>query len=376
MSRILFTSTQGAVPWAGSEVLWYQAASLLKQQGHEVAAMLPLPMRVPATRQRLAAEAIQVIEQVSDRMRFMADRISRRFRPTEAAGTSAMLHHARRWKADIVVISQASCWGAYTEMLGLAKAGIPYVCISQLNTPFNWPGDLVFEAVGEAFAKAKAAVFVSRGNLDLFQNQVSRKLDNAHVIYNPPSFDVSQPCGPPPDDVFRLLNVARIDPGHKGQDLLLGVLALPKWRERDVKVAIAGGGNRRWIEQLIASKGLSRIELLGHVSDLRHEWERASFGIFPSRYEGMPLAMIEGMALGRAVIATDVAGHAEWIEDGTNGFLAAGTSVSCLDSAMERAWVERSATMGFGVAARMTYNRMMPREPSEELADMILRTVS
>ena len=59
MLRILFTSTQGAVPWAGSEVLWYQTASLLKRQGHEVAAMLPLPMRVPATRQRLAEEGIQ-----------------------------------------------------------------------------------------------------------------------------------------------------------------------------------------------------------------------------------------------------------------------------------------------------------------------------
>jgi glycosyltransferase involved in cell wall biosynthesis len=376
MARVLFTSTLGTCIWAGSEVLWFQAASLLAAHGHEVAAVLPGQMRGPQNIKRFAEASITVLSAPLDRFRFLGTRFARRLSPERATPGAPIVRQARRWKADLVVLSQASCWGAYSEMLALAEAGIPYVCISQLNTPFSWPGDGLFEAVGEAFARAKAAVFVSQGNLDLFQNQVARILDNAHVIYNPPSFDVSVPCGPPPEEVFRLLNVARIDPGHKGHDLLLDVLALPKWRERDVNLAIAGGGNRRWIEELIASKRLTHIELLGHVSDLRHAWEQATFGIFPSRYEGMPLAMIEGMALGRAVIATDVAGHGEWIDDGSNGFLAAGTSVPCLDSAMERAWVDRYAATALGATARETYNRLMPREPSEELTDRILSVVS
>jgi glycosyltransferase involved in cell wall biosynthesis len=287
------------------------------------------------------------------------------------SNVSPCVKQARKWKADLVVLSQASCWGAYSEMLALADAGIPYVCISQLNTPFSWPGDGLFGAVGAAFSKARAAVFVSQGNLDLFQSQAAVELGNAHVIYNPPSFDVSEPCGPPPVGPFRLLNVARIDPGHKGQDLLIDVLNLPKWREREVQLSVAGGGNRKWLEQLVKSKGLGNVTLLGHVGDLRSVWQGATFGVFPSRYEGMPLAMIEGMALGRAIVATDVAGHGEWIEHGINGFLAAGCTASCLDAALELAWQQRGDAAKLGEAARQTFERIMHRDPGAELAGLV-----
>jgi glycosyltransferase involved in cell wall biosynthesis len=371
MSRILFTSTLGGSAWAGSEVLWFQAASLLAAEGHQVAAVLPLQMRCPQNSERLSKVGIQLLAAQLDQFRFLGVRLGRRIRPARPTPQAPIVRQARQWNADVVVLSQASCWGAYSEMLALAEAGIPYVCISQLNSPFSWPGDGLFEAVGEAFSKAKAAVFVSQGNLDLFENQVARKLDNAHVIYNPPSFDVSDPCGPPPNDVFRLLNVARIDPGHKGQDLLLDVLALPKWRQRDVQLEIAGGGNRKWLEQLIACKGLSNVNLLGHVNDLKAVWEKTTFGIFPSRYEGIPLALVEGMALGRAIIATDVAGHAEWIEHGVNGFLASGPSLRGIDSALQSAWQRKFEASQLGNAACLTYFGKTTSKSEIRLAELI-----
>jgi glycosyltransferase involved in cell wall biosynthesis len=301
-------------------------------------------------------------------------RLARRRRPAAPTAFAPVVRHARRWKADAVVLSQGSCWGAYSEMLALAEAGIPYLGISQLNTPFSWPNDGLFEALGEAFAGAEAAVFVSRGNLVLFENQVARKLENSHVIYNPPSFDVSTPCGPPPAEGFRLLNVARIDANHKGQDLLCDVLAMPKWRERRVELEIAGAGNRRWLESLLASKGLTNVKLLGHVDDLRGAWERATFGILSSRYEGMPLALIEGMALGRAVVATDVAGHGEWIEHGRNGFLAAGCSPAALDAALEEAWASRGGAGELGSDARRRSAEMLADAPADRLADLVRET--
>jgi glycosyltransferase involved in cell wall biosynthesis len=376
MSRILFTSTQGSSAWAGSEVLWFQSAAFLASQGYEVAAVLPPQMHATEALRRLSSAGIAVLTSPLDRLRFLGTRLGRRRKPQQATTGAPIIHWARRWKADAVVLSQASCWGAYTEMLALAEAGIPYVCISQLNTPFSWLGDRLFEAVGGAFQKSRAAVFVSQGNLDLFQNQAAIKLENARVIYNPPSFDVSESCGPPPSDTFRLLNVARIDPGHKGQDLLLDVLALPKWRERDVELEIAGGGNRKWLERLVDVKGLRNVNLLGHVTDLKGAWERATYGIFPSRYEGMPLALIEGMALGRAVIATDVAGHAEWIDHGQCGFLAAGTTARSLDAAMEEAWMMRDKAGTLGRAACVAYKRLMPSEPHTVLTSLILGGIS
>ena len=336
-----------------------------------MAAVLPQQMRVPENHARFAVAGIALLSGPTDRVRYFVSRVSRRFRPTMGSNVSPCVKQARKWKADLVVLSQASCWGAYSEMLALAEAGIPYVCISQLNTPFSWPGDGLFGAVGAAFSKARAAVFVSQGNLDLFQSQAAVKLENAHVIYNPPSFDVSEPCGPPPVGPFRLLNVARIDPGHKGQDLLIDVLNLPKWREREVQLSVAGGGNRKWLEQLVKSKGLGNVTLLGHVGDLRSVWQEATFGVFPSRYEGMPLAMIEGMALGRAIVATDVAGHGEWIEHGRNGFLAAGCTSSSLDAALELAWRRKVDAARLGASARQTFERIMHQDPAAELARLV-----
>ena len=333
--------------------------------------MLPPSMGLSINTKRLADAGIQTLSTPLDRVRFLATRVSRRWRPSESTPAAPVVKIAVKWRADMVVLSQASCWGAYSEMLALAEAEIPYVCISQLNTPFSWPGDGLFGAVGAAFSKARAAVFVSQGNLDLFQSQAAVKLENAHVIYNPPSFDVSDPCGPPPVGPFRLLNVARIDPGHKGQDLLIDVLNLPKWREREVQLSVAGGGNRKWLEQLVKSKGLGNVTLLGHVGDLRSVWQEASFGVFPSRYEGMPLAMIEGMALGRAIVATDVAGHGEWIEHGRNGFLAAGCTSSSLDAALEMAWRQRGDAARLGEAARHTFERIMYQDPGAELAGLV-----
>lgn len=371
MARLLFHSTLGTSAWAGSEVLWFRTASCLAAAGHEVAAVLPQAMRGAENSKRLAEAGVESLASPSDRVRSLSTRVSRRWRPAHSTPAAPVVRQALKWRADMVVFSQASCWGAYTEMLALAETGIPYVCISQLNTPFSWPGDGLFGAVGDAFSKARAAVFVSQGNLDLFQSQAAVKLENAHVIYNPPSFDVSEPCGPPPEGEFHLLNVARIDPGHKGQDLLIDVLSLPKWRERDVRLSIAGGGNRRWLEQLLNIKGLVNVSLLGHVGDLRSVWQKATFGVFPSRYEGMPLAMIEGMALGRAIVATDVAGHGEWIEHGRNGFLAAGCTSSSLDAALEMAWQQRGDAARLGEAARQTFGRIMHQDPGAELAALV-----
>lgn len=371
MARILFSTTLGSSAWAGSEVLWFRTACCLVAAGHQVAAVSPHSMRGPENAKRFAKAGVLALSSPFDRVRFLSTRIARRWRPAHSTPVAPAVRQALKWRADIVVFSQASCWGAYSEMLALADAGIPYVCISQLNTPFSWPGDGLFGAVGDAFSKARAAVFVSQGNLDLFQSQAAVKLENAHVIYNPPSFDVSEPCGSPPEGTFRLLNVARIDPGHKGQDLLIDVLALPKWRERDVRLSIAGGGNRKWLEQLVKIKGMGNVTLLGHVGDLRSLWQEAAFGVFPSRYEGMPLAMIEGMALGRAIVATDVAGHGEWIEHGRNGFLAAGCTSSSLDAALEMAWMQREEAGRLGEAARQTFERIMHQDPGAELAGLV-----
>lgn len=369
--RILFTTTLGSAEWAGSEVLWHQGAEKLIEKGHHVGCVMPKQMHTQKNWKRLNDSNIELVQRWGDQFQVGITRVCRRLRPKQATGISPIVQHARKWKADFVVFSQASCWGSYTDMLALAEYGIKFGTISQLNTPFSWLRDGLHKVVASAFSKAEFCVFVSEGNKSLFENQIAGTLENARVICNPLSFDSRELGASPKDGSFRLLNVARIDPGHKGQDIILDVLAMPKWKARNVSLEIAGGGAVDWLEDLIKVKALNNVKILGHVDDLASIWERAHYGVFPSRYEGMPLAMIEGMMLGRPMVATDVAGHGEWIESGLNGFLAEGCTAKSFDLALSRAWQSKDEIDVIGRNARKTAIEKLNPKPSLKLAQLI-----
>lgn len=79
-----------------------------------------------------------------------------------------------------------------------------------------------------------------------------------------------------------------------------------------------GGISRRELDDLIAS---GVIEYPGHVSSVRKWLADASVFVLPSYREGVPCSTQEAMAVGRAVITTDVPGCRETVVDGVNGYL-------------------------------------------------------
>ena len=81
----------------------------------------------------------------------------------------------------------------------------------------------------------------------------------------------------------------------------------------------------------------------------------------PSRFEGLPLAMVEAMLCARPVVATDVAGHAEIIEDGVTGFLADAPTAGSMAAALERFWERRSEAEAIGKAGAERIGQLAPR---------------
>lgn len=79
------------------------------------------------------------------------------------------------------------------------------------------------------------------------------------------------------------------------------------------------------MERLAQKLGLSdRITFLGFASvEQILSTNHVHVLVMPSRYEGLPLAMVEAMLCARPVVATDIASHREIIEDDVvTGFLA------------------------------------------------------
>ena len=110
----------------------------------------------------------------------------------------------------------------------------------------------------------------------------------------------------------------------------------------------------------------------GHVGDVAGIWRTHHALLLPSRYEGLPLALVEAMLCGRIGIVTDIAGNTEVLEDDVTGFVAASPTTGHLDDALERAWVRRDAWREMGRAAARSIREHVPRDPAAAYAEKIL----
>jgi len=92
---------------------------------------------------------------------------------------------------------------------------------------------------------------------------------------------------------------------------------------KDVRFRLAGDGPlRQTLRQLAEDLGVSHaIEFLGAVHDIPAFLQGAKFLVHTSDSEGCPNAVMEAMAAGRAVIATDVGDIPHLVQDGKTGFV-------------------------------------------------------
>ena len=252
---------------------------------------------------------------------------------------------------------------------------IPFVTIGQANYEGYWCEDDLAERYRRALAAALRCYFVSRANLQLTEKQIGCELSNAEIVRNPFNVDYNASVPWPQDanNEVRFACVGRLDPRAKGQDILLEALAQPAWMNRRWSLTFYGDGPmRNSIERLIDRLNLvSRVTLAGYVSPVERIWAENHALVMPSRFEGLPLAMIEAMLCARPVVATDVAGHSEIIADGVTGFLAGAPTASSFALALERFWGRRNELEQMGEAAAESIRNYVPRDPAKVFSEKI-----
>jgi glycosyltransferase involved in cell wall biosynthesis len=113
-------------------------------------------------------------------------------------------------------------------------------------------------------------------------------------------------------------------------------------------VLVGDGPLRRDVETVIAQRGLQgAIRIAGWMSsdDVRREIENSRALVLPSFAEGLPVVIMEALALGRPVIATQIAGIPELVQDGVNGWLVPPGSVEGLVRSIGQATRADPATL-------------------------------
>ena len=107
---------------------------------------------------------------------------------------------------------------------------------------------------------------------------------------------------------------------QKGQDLLLTAWATVHARYPEAALAIVGTGD---LLEPLRRQAPPSVIFASQVDDPRPWYAAADLVVLPSRWEGLPLTLLEALASGRSVVATDVPGIAEAVPPGTGALVPA-----------------------------------------------------
>lgn len=177
----------------------------------------------------------------------------------------------------------------------------------------------------------------------------------------------------PIPDAPRLVCVGRFAE-QKGLPVLVEAAGILKDRGIEFELTLVGGGPlQAEIEAMIDRLGLrDRIRLAGWRSnaEVRDFILDSRALVLPSFAEGLPVVLMEGLALGRPVVSTWVAGIPELVRPGENGWLVPPSSAEALADALAEvlaAPVARLETMGRAGAARAADRHDVSKEAAKLL---------
>lgn len=234
------------------------------------------------------------------------------------------LKHIREWKPDVIHAHFAMptgmlAWAAYRI------TGVPYVLTAHLgDVPGGVPEqtDRLFKLIGplansvwkHAAETTAVSSFVQRLAEKAYQRDVERILNGIDLAGAPAASAVN--------DVPRIVFVGRFNP-QKCPDFLIDVLAKIS-AERWQATLIGDGPVMPAVKSKIEQYKLGdRITLTGWIDgpNVERTLRESDIFVMPSTSEGLPVAAIEALKQGLALVASDIPGVMDVVTNGTNGLL-------------------------------------------------------
>lgn len=224
-------------------------------------------------------------------------------------------------------------------------------------------------SLGEKVADAAFVVAIS----DFCSAQIRRWAEprdwsKIHVVRCTVGEEFFDRAKPIPPQSRTLLSVGRLS-AQKGQLLLIDAMRRLRDQRVDCRLVLAGDGEMRGeIERAIAAAKLAdRVTITGWIDEatVREHLLNARALVQPSFAEGLPVVMMEALAMRRPVIATAIAGVPELVQPDQTGWLIPAGNVAELVEAMREALempVEQLNRMGERGAQRVRERHYTPAE--------------
>ena len=296
-------------------------------------------------------------------------------REIEALGVP-VLHEPKRMKADPGLVLRLSAmmkrerfdivqtylWTANTwGRIAARMAGVRWVLASERNVDI-WE-ETYKRVIGRLLARSTDRIIAnSEAVRQYLLNRGGLAADKVVTIYNGVNFDrFRKPCDPAvrrrelgiADDVVLAGCLARVEPA-KDHGTLLQAMALISNRVPKLHAVLIGGGSEEErMKRMAHELGIGeRVHFVGFRTDAAEWLQSVDLSVLSSVKEGLSNTVLESMAAGKPVVATDVGGNAEVIVEGETGFLVPSRSPTELGNAIARVASSRETMAAYGAAGR------------------------
>ncbi len=170
-----------------------------------------------------------------------------------------------------------------------------------------------------------------------------------------------------PSDCKLVLSIGRLDK-QKGFAYLIDAFAKLLEKGRNARLIIAGGGPLEISLQTQIAKlqRAEEIKLLGFRKDTPELLAASDCFVLPSLWEGSPNVILEAMAAGIPIVATNIGGTAELINDGKEGILVAPANANALTEGLERLLQNGQLAKNLGAAAIQKAKLFSPENRAQD----------
>ena len=259
-----------------------------------------------------------------------------------------------RWcrERDIAVVHTSDL---YANIFGLPGAALAGVAVRIGNRREINPDKSSGQILLQRAAYGCAHVIVANSNAAarrLAQEYVPAS--KVAVIPNGLDFAPFRPHGPHGRPLRNVIVVANLRP-EKGHDVLIDAAVQVLARVPDVRFDVVGGGPELYtlLARCEARQVRHAFRFLGHQDDVAGRLAVADLFVLPSRSEAFPNAVLEAMAARLPIVASDVGGISELIDDNRTGLLVPAGDPDALADRLLRIMADPALAARLGDAARV-----------------------
>lgn len=160
------------------------------------------------------------------------------------------------------------------------------------------------------------------------------------------------------DGKLNVLFVGRME-RRKGLDYLIRAYAELKKENNNVRLIVVGPGKvlRKRYEKLVKNRQIADVEFIGRVSydDLPRYYRTADIFCAPATgHESFGIVLLEAMALGKPIVASDIDGYRRVVTHGREGILVPPRDVAGLSAALDRLVKDESLRLEMGINGTAT----------------------